>query len=165
MSLPKLPRQPMRPDKEDCFDAQIWYPDWKCFCCCDFGTVQPKLAALVIPDYNHSRDKFPVCYRCEAGSVFAGRKEYDHRFNRNICSELDKIERDVWVQFVKGKQCLYEQIRSLSTDMSIRLGNRTSEEELIAQRKHESASNADPEKLKAAAKSYLGDEFMKDGAL
>jgi hypothetical protein len=154
----------MRPDKEECFDAQIWYPDWKCFCCCDSGTAQPKLAALVIPNYDHSRDKFPVCYRCDSGSVFAGREEYDHRFNRNICNELDKIEREVWVQFAKGKQHLYEQIRSLSTDMSMRSGDRTPESEMEAQRRHKEACNADPEKLTAAAKAYLGDEFMKDGA-
>ena len=42
--------------------------------------------------------------------------------------------------------------------------DRTLEEELLAQRKHEEVSNADPDGLKQAATAYLGNDFMHNGA-
>lgn len=38
------------------------------------------------------------------GRDFLGSENHDQRFNRSICSELDKIERDNWTQTVRSKQ-------------------------------------------------------------
>jgi hypothetical protein len=69
MNLPQLPSQPIRPELQN-EDAEIWQPSWKCFCCQDRGIVQSHLVRLVIPDYNHSRDRLPICQssECKQGS-------------------------------------------------------------------------------------------------
>ncbi len=164
MSLPKLPRQPIRPDKEFSVDAEIWYPDWKCFCCHDTGIVRPKLAELVIPGYNYDKDLHPACYRCDAGGVYTNCEEYDQRFNRDICRELDRIERESWTATVKEKQRRILETRLLAQKMSMRQRDRTSSEEMEASRRHEEVCNADPKKLRGMAQAYLGDEYMRDGA-
>jgi len=163
MSLPRLSRQPVRPDKEANNDAEIWYPDWKCFCCHDTGIVRPKLAELVIPDYNYHKDLHPACYRCSAGSAYTSCEEYDQRFNRGICSELDRIERNAWAATVKQKQRRILDLKFLANEMSMRSRARTPDEEAEAIRRDEEVCNADPEKLRAMARAYLGDEFMGDG--
>lgn len=163
MSLPRLSRQPVRPDKEASVDAEIWYPDWKCFCCHDTGIVRPKLAELVIPDYDYDRDFHPTCYRCDVGSVYANCEEYDQRFNRGICSELDRIERDSWTATVKAKQQRILETKMLAQKMNMRQRDRTATEEVEAQQRHEEACNVESEKLREMARAYLGNEYMKDG--
>lgn len=102
MTLPKFSRQPIRPDKEPGADREIWFPSWKCFCCHDYGTVQLPLILLIIPDYNHHRDKAVRCQnpRCEAGQQFANDENYDQRFTIGICTELDKIGRKDWANYL-----------------------------------------------------------------
>lgn len=146
MSLPKLSRQPIRPDKDKSVDAEIWYPDWRCFCCHDTGIVRPKLAQLVIPGYDYAKDLHPACYRCSAGSAYTHCEEYDQRFNRGICSELDSIERESWTATVKEKQQRILETRLLAQAMSMRSRDRTPDEELVTIERHESACNAEPEK-------------------
>jgi hypothetical protein len=162
-NLPRLHRQPIRPDKEPGVDLEIWSPDWKCFCCHDSGVVRPKLASLVIPDYDPNADKPPACYRCDAGSYLTSCEEYDQRFHRGICNELDRIERNDWTETIKAKQQQILDLKSLSRSKSIRQRDRTSSEEMEAQRRHEEACNAAPEKLREMARAYLGDEYMKGG--
>jgi len=45
----------------------------------------------------------------------------------------------------------------------MRQRERTSTEEVEAQRRHEEVCNVDPAELIAMAQAYLGDEFMGDG--
>lgn len=146
MSLPKLSRQPVRPDKESSVDAEIWYPEWRCFCCHDTGIVRPKLASLVIPDYDYDKDLHPACYRCGAGSVYTNCEEYDQRLTRGICGELDRIERENWTATVKERQQRILETRLLAQAMSMRSSDRTPDEELVAEKRHELACSADPKK-------------------
>lgn len=106
MELPKLPREPIRPDKEPDADPEIWKPQWKCFCCHDYGTVCTKLVKIVIPDYDHHRDKEVRCQhpRCEKGKQYASNPQYDQRFTAAICIELEKIERSEWQKYVDNKR-------------------------------------------------------------
>lgn len=161
MNLPKLPRQPIRPDKEPDVDQKIWYPDWQCFCCHDSGFVIPLLAKQVIPDYNANRDKKAACYRCEAGSLYSGCEEYDQRFNRLICKELDKIERDNWYQTIKAKQQRILNVKKLAQQFAMSgVRDRSSLEELEAQRRHQETCNAAPvheEQLEEWERGYLED--------
>ncbi|MBE9018897.1 hypothetical protein IQ272_22625 [Chroococcidiopsidales cyanobacterium LEGE 13417] len=155
MSLPKLNRQPIRPDKDKGVDAEIWYPDWRCFCCHDTGIVRPKLAQLVIPDYDYDQDLHPACYRCEAGSSYTHCEEYDQRFNRGICGELDRIERENWTATVKEKQQRILETRLLAQAMSMRSRDRTSAEEVEVQQRHEEACNVDPKKQEEMEQAEL----------
>lgn len=164
MTLPKLPRQLVRPEKQPSFDSEIWQPDWKCFCCHDSGIVRPKLAALVIPGYDHAYDLHPVCHRCNQGSAFDGCSEYDQRLTRGICEELDRIERDSWTKTIKAQQQHILETRVLAAGMSMRKRDRTPSEDLEAARRHEEVSNLDPKALRTEARAYLGNEYMKNGA-
>ncbi|MBE9019764.1 hypothetical protein C7Y66_23865 [Chroococcidiopsis sp. CCALA 051] len=163
MSLPKFSRQPVRPDKESSVDAEIWYPDWKCFCCHDTGIVRPSLAELVIPGYDYDKDLHPACYRCGAGSFYTNCEEYDQRLTRGICSELDRIERESWTATVKEKQQRILETRLLAQTMSMRSRDRTPTEEVEAQQRHEEACNAEPKKLEKAerAEEELEDECVE----
>jgi hypothetical protein len=160
MSLPKLNRQPIRPDKDKGVDAEIWYPDWRCFCCHDTGIVRPKLAQLVIPDYDYDKDLHPACYRCDAGSTYTHCEEYDQRFNRGICGELDRIERESWTATIKEKQQRILETKLLAQAMSMRSSDRTPDEELVAISRHEEACSADPEKQEETDLS-LGNECVE----
>jgi ABC-type proline/glycine betaine transport system substrate-binding protein len=59
--MKKLPRFPMRPEKESEAEVEIWQPNWKCFCCHDSGIVVSHLAAMVIEEFDFKRDKPPRC--------------------------------------------------------------------------------------------------------
>lgn len=125
----------------------------------------PLLAKLVITDHSSNRDKKVVCYRCDAGSSYAGCEEYDQRFTRLICAELDKIERDNWYQTIKPKRQRILNVKQLSRNFAM-LGrrDRTPLEEIEAiRRHHEEVCNADPEQLREMAEAYLGDDYMEEG--
>lgn len=121
------------------------------------------MAKLVIPDYSSNRDKKAVCYRCEAGDSNAGCEEYDQRFTRLICAELDKIERDNWYKTIKAKQRILD-VKKLARELAMPgTRDRTPIEEIEAQLRHKEACNADPVKLKKMARKYLGSGYMKNG--
>lgn len=172
--LPKLGREPIRPDKEPGIDSKIWSPDWKCFCCHDSGVVMPHLAREVVPDYDHHRDKQPACYRCEAGTSCTGNENYDQRFNRLICNELDFLERQNWTATILEKQQRILDLKKLSASLAMpgtrdgrfanRQRHRTLADHSSAQMRHEEAKNADPAKLRAAAIEYLGEKWLEEGA-
>ncbi len=109
MELPKFERSVLRAGKEAGIDNKVWFPEWNCFCCHDYGTVRPLLVQKVIPDHNSKLDKAVVCQRCDAGGLLTG-EHYDQRFTRAICNQLAEIERQNWVDFAKGQQ------RSLNLD-------------------------------------------------
>ncbi len=112
MSLPKLNRQPIRPEMEtDAEDKEIWKPTWRCFCCQDTGIVRPLLASLVIPEYDFARDLSVVCQnpRCSAGSDYRSNENYDQRFTAGICSELDRLNREDWRRTVESQFAAFQQ--------------------------------------------------------
>jgi len=171
MNLPRLEREPIRPEREQPdFDKEIWQPHWRCFCCQDTGTVSLVLTRLVIPDYDHHRDKQVVCQhpRCEAGKSLRGDLNYDQRFTAGICDSLDRINREDWRKTVEAKfqslQKINADIKKIANGMRMpETRDRTPIEEIEAQQRHEEVCSADPEKLKAVAQTYLGSEYMKDG--
>jgi hypothetical protein len=140
MSLPKLNRQPIRPEMEtDAEDKEVWKPTWRCFCCQDTGTVRPLLASLVIPDYDFSRDLSVVCQnpRCIAGTDYRSNDNYDQRFTAGICSELDKINREDWRRKVESQFAGFQKrIQDAAKDRNLRMRSRTNEEQQIAKQRH-----------------------------
>lgn len=101
-ALPKLSRQPIRPEHEPGAEKEIWFPDWRCFCCHDSGKVLSSLVELIIPDYDRQRDLLVRCQhpQCEKGQDYAGDRQYDQRFSPGICIELDKVERGHWKGYI-----------------------------------------------------------------
>ncbi len=53
-------------------------PDWNCFCCQDTGQIQAHLVRRIIPDYDHNRDRIPICQEC-------------NKFDRHNLMEYDSI--------------------------------------------------------------------------
>jgi hypothetical protein len=119
MNLPQLPRQLIRPEPET-EDAEIWHPEWKCFCCHDSGIVYAQLARLVVPDYNYDHDRLPVCQSpgCQKGLHWMnlGSANLDMRFTLEICQQLDMQERTDWRLTVERQSI---DIRSLALHMTM----------------------------------------------
>ncbi len=133
--LPQLPREPIRPELEF-EDKEIWKPEWRCFCCQDFGTVSPILVRLVIPDYDHHRDKIVACQHpnCEAGTRLQCDFNYDQRFTARICIELDEIAREDWRNTIIAQQ---KRFVDLNCVKNLRSRPRTSESEMMAYQNHQ----------------------------
>lgn len=144
MTLPQLPRQPIRPKPlEDDLGKEIWQPTWDCYCCHDTGLVRGLLVLLVIPDYNDRYDKPVACQRsgCQPGLDYCSIPYYDQRFNSDICAELDKISRQDWEQTVLDQYQLAKNRAAIQTyaqtTSSLRSRSRTLEENSEAQRRSE----------------------------
>lgn len=147
MTIPKIPKRLVRPEKAEIADKEIWFPDWGCFCCHDTGLIRPKLVKLATEDFDYMTDFHPVCNACVKGQKYSGCEEYDHRFTRILCLELDRIERENWAVTVKEKQRIL-QTTDLEQKMGMRKRNRTEEEEDLAALRHREAiavANEDPE--------------------
>lgn len=165
-NITKLPRQPLRPDKEPGQEIEIWQPCWRCFCCQDPGNVANWLVRSVIPDYDNHRDKLVACQRsgCTKGEYYLNNENYDQRFNAGLCAKLDALNRQSWQRTVLQKQLrIQEKANQLARHMSLRKRDRTSSEEMEVQRRHEEVCNADPNRLAAMAQEYLGQDYYKDG--
>ncbi len=137
--LPQLPREPIRPEREQLpDDKEIWQPDWRCFCCQDTGTISQNLSRSIVPDYDPHRDKRPACQhpRCEAGRLLRGDFNYDQRFTAGICSQLDALAREDWRNTVKAQQ---KRLVNLNCVKSLRQRPRTPDEEVLAYHKHQAA--------------------------
>jgi hypothetical protein len=166
MNIEKLPRAPMRREDEPGYEKEIWQPGWNCFCCHDTGIIASHLAALAIDGYDSNRDKFPRCVNpgCKAGSDWDSEALtdcVDYRISAATCQKLDAMEREDWRQTVGQKQI---NLRALAQKMNLRKRDRTSLEEVEAQRRHEETCNPDPVRLRALAQAYLGSDYMKDGS-
>ncbi|MDV2997599.1 MAG: hypothetical protein N4J56_007304 [Chroococcidiopsis sp. SAG 2025] len=160
MNIPQLPREPIRPELENPTDKEIWVPKWRCFCCRDTGLVGLNLVRLAIPNYDQCRDKPVACQnpRCYAGSDYRGDPNYDQRFTVGICTELDKRSREDWQRTVESHfKTIQSRVQDASRGMSLRRCDRTPDEELVANKRHELACSADPKKLEEAEKE-LEDE-------
>ncbi|MDZ4879080.1 MAG: hypothetical protein CLLPBCKN_008518 [Chroococcidiopsis cubana SAG 39.79] len=162
MNLPQLPREPIRPELENPTDKEIWVPKWRCFCCRDTGLVGLNLVRLAIPNYDQCRDKPVACQnpRCYAGSDYRGDPNYDQRFTVGICTELDKRSREDWQRTAESHfKTIQNRVVDASRGVNLRkrdgreanrLRHRTSDEEIVANKRHELACSADPEKLEEA---------------
>lgn len=166
MNLPQLPREPIRPEAEA--EQEIWQPRWRCFCCHDTGIVRLWLVEQVIPGYDHQRDKSVVCQNphCQAGENYRYDPNYDQRFSAGICMVLDSKNRDSWRRTTEKRfERIQASIKDTAKSMSLRKHNRTSVEEVEAQRRHEEVCNAAPVKLGAIAELCLSREVVKEGSL
>lgn len=167
MNIKKLPRNPMRPEKEPGVETELWQPSWKCFCCHDTGIIHPHLATLAIDEYDYNRDKLPRCVNpgCKAGSEWDTEvlaDSIDYRIGAATCQQLDAISREDWRQTARTQQI---NIQALAQEMSLRKRDRTAIEEMEAQQRHWEASNADPSQLKAMALESLGNEYIGSNPL
>lgn len=158
MNIPQLPREPIRPELENPTDKEIWVPKWRCFCCRDTGLVGLNLVRLAIPSYDQYRDKPVACQnpRCYAGSDYRGDPNYDQRFTVGICTELDKRSREDWQRTAESHfKTIQNRVVDASREMSLRRCDRTPDEDLVANQRHELACNADPEKLEEMEREDL----------
>jgi hypothetical protein len=102
--LPQFEPIPLRPEQEN-QEEEIFYPQWRCFCCQDSGLVAQDLVRLIMPQYNPDRDKWVLC---QAGHCDASKRwenvpieNFDTRFIPSICQKLDLINREQWRDSVK----------------------------------------------------------------
>lgn len=166
MTLPKLPREPIRPEHEPEVEKEIWQPKWRCFCCRDWGVVSIHLVKLVIPDYSSQRDKPVACQnpRCQA-KLYINNPNYDQRFNAGICIELDKHSHEDWKKTVKiwyeNKKKLVE-INNLAQKMSLRRRDRTSQDDQEIMRRKQEIEAIGPEEWLEMANQYLGTENFEE---
>lgn len=167
MKLAKLPRNPIRPEKEPCSEVEIWQPSWQCFCCHDTGIIATSLAALIIDEYDYNRDRLPRCVNpgCKAGDYWDSEALtdcIDYRISAATCQKLDVIERENWRKTVQRAQI---NIQALAQKMSLRQRARTPAEQIEAVRRHEELCHADSAfSMRKKAQEYLGTEYLKNGS-
>jgi hypothetical protein len=145
MDFKKLKPIPMRPESKPDYDKRLWQPSWDCFCCHDTGFVIDRLAAYVIEGYVGGQHKIARCRssKCQAqiGETLESSGSLDDRLTREICDDLDNLERSEWAQSLSKKVELRRQAKGmvdeLSEGKSMRLRRRTCQEEMEVRRKHE----------------------------
>ena len=143
MTLPQLPREPIRPELENGqVDKEIWQPNWNCYCCHDTGIVRGLLIRLVVPDFDRNRDKPVACQRrgCEASFEYRSNPHFDKRFDYEICAELDRLSREDWKQTILNQHELAKNravVRAAAQGVNLRMRDRTQEEEEESQRRVE----------------------------
>ena len=159
--LPKFERSPINSKKEN-EDKEIWQPSWNCFCCQDTGEIQAHLVRLIIPDYDHNRDRIPICQGCNKFDKH-NLMEYgifDTRFDLFLCKKLDGISRNDWKQttqkqFEKYKKQLDIATAQISKSHSLASGDRTSNDDREVQQRKAEVEVISPEEWKAMNKEYL----------
>ena len=142
--FPKLERLLLRPELEE-QPKKVWRPTWHCFCCEDTGYVKNFLIRLVIPDYDTDKDRNVACQNCQRVSIYAQAiiDSLDWRFTPDLCSELDRLEREDWARTVEKqselRQRALELVDELAERKSISLRRRTPQEEMEVRRRHSEA--------------------------
>ncbi len=136
--LPQFEPIPVRPEQE-LQEAEIFYPQWRCFCCQDSGLVSLCLVLLVMPKYNPDRDKWVLCQEinCKASERWENVpiENFDTRFVPSICKKLDLINRENWRNTVKEQVNIRQLAQKLKMPGSV---DRTEEDNYrIQQRKQE----------------------------
>lgn len=140
--MKKLPRVPMRPEREPGVEVPIWQPGWNCFCCHDTGIIMPHLASEIIEGYDPKQDKLPLCVKpgCQAASLYDEESlsaSIDRRIKSATCQQLDELEREAWRETVKVKmQQIQRANKRLAAQKNLRLRDRTSDEEYFSQERH-----------------------------
>ena len=140
--IKKLPRAPMRPEKEPGAEVEIWQPEWRCYCCHDSGSIPPHLASLIIDGYDRDRDKLPLCVNpaCRAASKYDSEfldASVDRRMEPAVCQQLDLLEREVWRKEVQAKSHrIQEACRQAAKEKSLRVRDRSQDEEQAIQERH-----------------------------
>lgn len=167
MSLPKLSRQPIRPDKEPGAEQEIWFPDWSCFCCHDSGKILSSLVEVIIPDYDRKRDLQVRCQhpRCATGKSYAGDRQYDQRFSPAMCVELEKIERSHWKDYVHDARTALK-LKAAIAELSRSKGRskpRTENNEREIQQRKAEIEAISHEKWIAQGKEYFGESINEFG--
>lgn len=144
-NLPQLPPLPIcSPQETGPEGSEIFYPKWECFCCRDSGIVDPHLARLVVPEYNHTRDRLPLCQMpgCSAFKNWDSLtiENLDTRFTPSICQQLDQINREDWRQTrTELFELARKRIKDAADAKNIRQCDRNSTEESIAEQRHQAA--------------------------
>ena len=97
----------------------IFPPTWHCFCCEDTGYVRDVLIKLVIPDYDTDKDRNVACQNCQRVSIYAQAiiDSLDWRFTPDLCSELDRLEREDWARTVEKQSQLRERALGLVDEL------------------------------------------------
>jgi hypothetical protein len=155
-NLPKFEREPILPNVEE--DKEIWQPRWHCFCCQDTGQIQAHLVSLIIPDYDHNRDRIPICQGCNKFDRH-NLRDYgvlDTRFDLFLCKKLDAISRADWKQVTEKQFEMFKQrVNQIAKTHSLASSNRTlNDDREVAQRKAEIEAIS-PEEWEAMNKDYL----------
>lgn len=156
--LPKFEPELIRPVVDSELGNELFYPDWKCFCCEDSGMIRSISAKQVIPNYSDWHHKPITCQRCDKGSPNMNDPNYDQRFNYRICVELDKLRRDDWKATVKSQQRNID-ITKLAKSLSMPgCRDRTGEDEREIQIEKAEIEAIAPEEWVEMADRYLGAE-------
>jgi hypothetical protein len=159
-NLPQFERSPILPDVEK--DKEIWQPRWNCFCCQDTGEIQGHLVRLVIPDYDHNRDRSPICQACNKFNkhnlIECG--VFDTRFDLFLCKKLDAISRAQWKeatekQFEKHKKQLDVATGAIAQSHNLALTNRTFNDGREVRLRKAEIDAISPEQWGAMNESYL----------
>lgn len=167
-NLPQFERLPINEQTEN-DDKEIWQPRWNCFCCQDTGQIQAHLVRLIIPDYDHNRDRIPVCQGCNKFDRHNW-MEYgvlDTRFDLFLCKKLDAISRADWKQ-VTGKQfekykkqldiatgALAKPAVGIAQSHNLAVSNRTQNDDREVQQRKAEIESITPEQWEAMNKEYL----------
>lgn len=162
--LPKLERLPINEQTEN-EDKEIWQPNWYCFCCQDTGQIQAHLARLIIPDYDHNRDRIPVCQGCNKFDRH-NLRDYgvlDTRFDLFLCKKLDRIARNDWKQVTEKQfETFRQRVNQIAKTHSLTncdayggLRQRTSNDDREVQQRKAEIEAITPEQWEAMNKEYL----------
>lgn len=149
MNFKKLPRVPMRPEKEPGAEIELWQPGWKCFCCHDSGIIVPPLAKMIIDGYDRDRDKLPLCVNpgCRAASKYDSEfldASVDRRIEPAVCQQLDLLDRESWRSYAQAQfRKIQEAALELASQKSLRMCDRTCRDEQLAQERHRLVSEED----------------------
>lgn len=151
--LPVIP-----PEVEE--EKEIFYPKWHCFCCQDSGIVAVNLVRLIMPNYDHNRDKWVACQNlgCDKfderwSGVSAD--NFDNRFLPEICQKLDLKNRENWRNTVKHQVDIQKLSKKLKMPGS---GERTEEDNCkIIQRKREIEAITHQQWMQMRV-AYMGDD-------
>lgn len=158
MSLPQFPREPIRSSEKISTDRELWQPNWNCFCCEDTGFINTSLVRQVIPDYEPSTDRLPICLTCTKAEWAMSADQrvsqtLDWRFDAALCRQLDRTNRQWWRETAREWYKQRLGLSGLTEQMNLRQRDRTLQEQQLAEQKHRNAivetvpkpKNAQPE--------------------
>ncbi|WP_016948767.1 hypothetical protein [Anabaena sp. PCC 7108] len=154
--LPQFEPIPLRPEEEN-KEGEIFYPQWRCFCCQDSGLVSCHLVQLIMPKYNPNRDKWVLCQTgyCNASKRWenVGVENFDTRFIPSICQKLDLINRENWRNTVQQQINIRQLAKKLKMPGS---GDRTDNDNRNVQQRKQEIEAISHEEWMNISNEYLG---------